>query len=262
MGSTSTQTPSVISSRSCSVSLTDERPESPTDRIRPARSCCSQKASSPSQSNSHDNVEELPSKTEITPLSAAKSPPSSLGLELLHPQTPMQSYVTPGSPKSSSQSVSHGMDCLCGPACLCLGCTKHQQNLDGDTDAVMHSADCPPDCPSCVDNSCGAAWPTSHASTSGTLAPLLGRRTAVGPSSWFGPSATTQNFDLDLGAEGEYDDEMDAEGSPDPEFCQLPEESTKPAKNAIKSCCVGKRQPSKLNTGIAESSLIGRGMLL
>jgi hypothetical protein len=74
-----------------------------------------------------------------------------------------------------------------------------------------------------------------------------------------------QIFELDLGSEGEYDDEMDAEGSPDPEFCKLPEEiplSTKAERSTTKSCCAGKRQPSKLNSGIAESSLIGRGMRL
>jgi hypothetical protein len=80
------------------------------------------------------------------------------------------------------------------------------------------------------------------------------------PSSWFEPSTATQNFELDVDAEGEYDDEMDAEGSPDPEFCKLPEEI--PLFTKVKSCCAGKRQSSKLNSGIAASSLIGRGMRL
>jgi hypothetical protein len=230
------------------------------NHIRPARSCC-RKATSSSQSTSDDKVEEeLSVKKATTSLSAARSPPSSLGLEFLQPQALAQSHITPGPPRSSSQSVSHGMDCLCGPACLCLGCTKHQQNRDGDDDSNMHSGDCPPDCPSCVDNKFGAAWPAS----SGTFAPLLGR-TAVGLSNWFGFSTMAQNSELDLSAEGEYDDEMDAEGSPDPEFCKLPEEiphSTKAGRSMTKSCCAEKRQPSKLTSGIAENSLIGRGMRL
>lgn len=83
---------------------------------------------------------------------------------------------------------------------------------------------------------------------------------------------------------------MDAEGSPDPDFCMLPEVSayavfsgtkysqksptismqpmltTKQAEEVNtgtkKSCCAGKRQPSKFNGKVPTNGQTGRGLRL
>ena len=222
-------------------------------------------AKTPSQSTSLENADDLHIEDK-NPLPDSPSP--FLGLEFMLPETPVE---LPTSPKPSSSKLSHtphGMDCLCGPGCLCLGCTKHQRNPDADTHTT-ESGNCPPDCPSCIDNQSGAAWPGSLSShpKPGVFAPLPAQKLVTSSSSWFAPSSTSHNYELDLDAEGEYDDELDAEGSPDPEFCNLLEYAeipppAKAGKTATRGCCAGKRRSSITSNGITNGVFMDHVMQL
>jgi hypothetical protein len=125
------------------------------------------------------------------------------------------------------------MECLCGPTCLCLGCKTHRHHGDDIISELgSHAFGCPPDCPSCIDNECGPVLLTTY----------LGSATS---SAYYTQDEGISNVDLGgsslsqmrevgwrpaLSPKPEWDwkelleddEELDAEGSPDPEFRPLP----------------------------------------
>jgi hypothetical protein len=134
------------------------------------------------------------------------------------------------------------MACLCGPSCLCNGCTKHRPygDADGTGDANGCGIGCPPDCPSCSNNEDGFVWPSS--SIRGPSSDRLRFVSSVGPRPTLpharGYSGIPDSFfesmsglDMDEG----YDDELDAEGSPDPMYITLPDQGSiqAPSSNSI-----------------------------
>jgi len=109
---------------------------------------------------------------------------------------------------------------------MCFGCTKHRpygdEEVTGDT--VMHEPGCPPDCPSCSNMEDGFAWPST--STRNTLS--FNQSAGQIQKSLSHSIHTTKIPGVSFSAnmdEG-WDDELDAEGSPDPDYVSLPDVST------------------------------------
>jgi len=109
--------------------------------------------------------------------------------------------------------------CQCGAGCLCLGCKRHQGENASDEPEVL----CDENCPTCVDNELGPEMPAILGGTG----PVGGREShcRAHPSSLSGTYLGVASFPpyeehaetgfRDLGWE-------DAEGSPDPDFMELP----------------------------------------
>ncbi|KAG8765771.1 hypothetical protein FRC15_006763 [Serendipita sp. 397] len=227
------------------------------------RSCCSGK-----------KLTQVPSFSAV-PQRESGAPQSLLGRTIQQPISisslpnapiagpPIISPMHSRAPENISDPSNEMMECLCGPACVCLGCTKHGNYASGEADRQpSQGMDCPADCPSCIDNEHGAAWPTSsfHPSsnqwTSGgafsfypsvpttVFAPQASTSTSSAPRLLADDTLAVLNFSksldwlLDPDAEGDYDIDLDAEGSPNPEYIDLPSfathmdttDSTKPTK--------------------------------
>lgn len=181
----------------------------------PVRSCCSRKPTTGSvpktAASSHANV---------TP-GAIPSPGFQSGLVL------------------QTQPAVEYMECLCGPGCQCVGCAQHNQ---GDSESMVHDGmSCPVDCPSCVDNTHGAAWPSSFAHPSSNGSSMYGSM----PNTFtfhqdMSVDQLPLSLDVDLsnlGVMSSWDaqaiwsaltetsgDDIDADGSPNPDYIPLPEE--------------------------------------
>lgn len=85
----------------------------------------------------------------------------------------------------------------------------------------MCNMHCPEGCPSCVDNSHGLeAPPRSHLGVMEYESGATARFSLGGFTSNVSTNEYSTWYNMD--AEGEYDDELDAEGSPDPDYCPLP----------------------------------------
>ncbi|KAG8832707.1 hypothetical protein FRC17_000853 [Serendipita sp. 399] len=221
---------------------------SPLSTAGPTRSCCGRKKHSPAGPvpTAQGDIQILAKRTIQQPLSI-QSP------AIIPITAPLS---TPSDQPHATHRVSdvstEMMDCLCGPDCVCLGCTKHGNKTSDDGHLPgTQGMDCPVDCPSCIDNEHGGAWPTSsfypasnhqwNASTSGsrsfTFYPSLSTNphaqyasTSMSESDMMGGEDTLASLNfgagldwlLDPDAEGDYDPDLDAEGSPNPDYIDLP----------------------------------------
>ena len=104
--------------------------------------------------------------------------------------------------------------CQCGAECLCLGCKRHQGENASDEPGVL----CDGNCPTCVDSVLGPELPTILGGTGPVHRRTHSRsvsRTLLDVASFAAYEEDTEAGLGDLGWE-------DAEGSPDPDFFELP----------------------------------------
>lgn len=156
-------------------------------------------------SSSKGPVLRLRTSTKFTPLPIFVSSPTA---------------VTPTANKST-EAEQEPMEwaCQCGARCSCLGCKRHHGENASDEPEVR----CNENCPTCVDNELGPEMPAIFAGAGPVGASMLHRGThshsVSGTSPGIAPFAAYEEHTGtefgDLGWE-------DAEGSPDPDFIELP----------------------------------------
>ncbi|PVG01901.1 hypothetical protein CPB86DRAFT_780772 [Serendipita vermifera] len=232
-----------------SLSYTQPRPVDPPPSAGagPIRSCCARKRAAHSRSSSitgplnqtsilvEQTSQELQNRlTSLLDDNLITPTPSNQGgssiKDVLPSNNEVENSISTGFFVLDQDS---GMECLCGPSCLCLGCKTHRHPGDDIlSERGSHAFGCPPDCPSCIDNECGPVLLTTYLGSATSSAyyaqdnPISNVNLAqtslsqMREDGW-GP-ALSPKPEWDWRDLLEDDEELDAEGSPDPDFRPLP----------------------------------------
>lgn len=192
--------------------------------VGPSRTCCCRKSAKHSRSPSLQSSGDA--SALVQPAVDPSSVTSALSLQTTVPQLATgisaHSSVPATSPVDEETSpIDEEMACHCGPSCLCQGCTKHSPYGDskGTGNSVVHGMGCPPDCQSCTNENGFVLASTSRSCGRHAFNPTKGRQ-QPGPSHF---SHETKMLTFGSAMEGYWDDELDAEGSPDPDYIMLPD---------------------------------------